>query len=59
MLMQLLTCSVMQGMHCCLVVCLHCLFVCFLQGAKKTGTAPDGRSYLDSAEDDDIKALLK
>ena len=29
------------------------------QGAKKSGKAPDGRSYLDCAESDEIKALLK
>lgn len=29
------------------------------QGASKTGTAPDGTSYLDAAEKDEIKALLR
>ena len=28
------------------------------QGAKKTGKAPDGSSYLDCAEKDEIKKLL-
>ena len=30
-----------------------------LQGANKNGTAPDGTSYLDAAEKDEIKALLR
>ena len=30
-----------------------------LQGASKEGQAPDGSSYYDAAESDDIKALLK
>lgn len=29
------------------------------QGASKSGKAPDGKSYLDSAESAEIKALLK
>lgn len=31
----------------------------FLQGASKTGKAPDGSSYIDCAESDEVKALLK
>ena len=34
------------------------LFV-YLQGAKKDGKAPDGTSYMDCAETDDIKVLLR
>ena len=30
-----------------------------LQGASKNGKAPDGSSYLDCAESDEVKALLK
>jgi hypothetical protein len=29
------------------------------QGADKSGKAPDGKTYLESAESADIKALLK
>jgi len=29
------------------------------QGAIKDGTAPDGKSYLEAAEKDEIKSLLK
>ena len=29
------------------------------QGASKTGKAPDGSSYVEAAEKDDIKVLLK
>ena len=30
-----------------------------LKGASKTGTAPDGSSYVDAAEKEEIKALLR
>ena len=30
-----------------------------MQGASKAGTAPDGSSYLEAAEKEEIKALLK
>lgn len=30
-----------------------------LQGASKEGTAPDGTSYLEAAEKEEIKQLLK
>ena len=33
--------------------------IVFIQGATKNGSSPDGTSYLDSAEKDEIKALLK
>ena len=31
----------------------------FFQGCAKDGTAPDGRSYLEAAETEEIKSLLK
>ncbi len=34
------------------------LFLIF-QGSSKSGSAPDGTSYFDSAEKEEIKALLK
>jgi hypothetical protein len=30
-----------------------------LQGASKAGTAPDGSSYVEAAEKEEIKALLR
>ena len=30
-----------------------------LQGASKSGTAPDGSSYVEAAEKEEIKALLR
>ena len=30
-----------------------------LQGASKCGTAPDGSSYIEAAEKEEIKALLR
>ena len=41
---------------CVFILCLICLF---LQGAQKDGSAPDGTSYVDAAEKDEIKQLLK
>ena len=35
------------------------IFTYNFQGAKKNGTAPDGTSYLDAAEKDEIKQLLR
>ncbi|XP_064400711.1 myotrophin-like [Halichondria panicea] len=37
----------------------NCVELLLTKGAKKTGKAPDGSSYIDAAEDDKIKALLK
>ncbi|XP_042893803.1 myotrophin-like isoform X2 [Penaeus chinensis] len=37
----------------------QCVKVLLEAGASKTGTAPDGTSYLDAAEKDEIKALLR
>lgn len=36
----------------------ECVSILLRGGAEKTGTAPDGTSYLDAAEKDEIKALL-
>ena len=33
--------------------------VLILKGADKSGKAPDGRSYLEVAESDEMRALLK
>ena len=35
-----------------------CYAAVFLQGARKDGKSPDGQSYMDCAETDDIKVLL-
>lgn len=37
----------------------NCVKFLIEKGCSKTGTAPDGTSYLDSAEKDEIKSLLK
>lgn len=37
----------------------QCVKVLLEAGANKNGTAPDGTSYLDAAEKDEIKALLR
>ncbi|CAO1399188.1 unnamed protein product [Diamesa serratosioi] len=37
----------------------NCVKILLTSGASKTGSAPDGTSYLDSAEKPEIKALLK
>nr|CAC38782.1 Myol protein [Suberites domuncula] len=36
-----------------------CVRILLEKGASKSGKAPDGSSYIDAAESDDIKALLK
>jgi ankyrin repeat protein len=36
-----------------------CVRLLVLKGASKTETAPDGSSYIDCAESDEIKELLK
>lgn len=36
-----------------------CVKLLLQKGANKNGKAPDGQSYLDSADSDEIKALLK
>ena len=33
--------------------------LCYTQGASRNGKAPDGSSYIDCAESDEVKALLK
>ena len=35
------------------------LFQCHEQGCSKSGSAPDGTPYLEAAEKEDIKALLR
>lgn len=37
----------------------NCVKLLLEAGASKTGVAPDGTSYLDAAEKDEIKALLR
>ncbi|XP_075210347.1 myotrophin homolog [Lycorma delicatula] len=37
----------------------RCVKTLIDKGANKEGTAPDGTSYLDSADKDEIKALLQ
>ena len=36
-----------------------CVKLLLEKGANKSGTAPDGQSYLDCAESDEMKAVLK
>lgn len=36
-----------------------CVKLLLAKGAKKTGKAPDGSSYIDCAEDAEIKAMLQ
>ena len=35
------------------------IYILMFQGASKTGQAPDGSSYVEAAEKEEIKALLK
>jgi len=37
----------------------NCVKFLLSKGCAKDGTAPDGRSYLDAAESDEIRNLLK
>ena len=42
----------------CVCVCvLLCVCLC-VQGAKKSGKAPDGKSYKDTAESEEMKSLF-
>lgn len=36
----------------------NCVAILLKGGADKTGTTPDGTSYVNAAEKDDIKALI-
>jgi len=37
----------------------ECVKLLLAKGASKSGSAPDGRSYVECAESDEVKALLK
>ena len=39
--------------------CLILFIISIEQGASKNGTTPDGKTYLESAEKDEIRELLK
>ena len=51
--------SVCEGSKWSCFFCVSLFYLILTQGASKTGTAPDGSTYVEAAEKEEIKKMLR